>query len=248
MTILPRKVTEMSFPRWFSVLKTVALSLSVFPFSSLTSPSAHAWGEYLSVSPGSHLVSTAMSDEGYPFQCTAGWAVHDSFGEPGLVTAGHCRLDKSNNSAFQRTILGDILIGYYTNWEMAQGVDDAAYIDLTNPRMILVPKLDGRKIARVISAEEVKKSRPELCKFGSRSGLSCGTITSVTDTEVSFRATDEPGDSGAPVYVYQSDGTVAAVGILFGHTDDAKGRVIHVSLLAPLLEKWKLTLAYSVSG
>lgn len=224
-------------------LRALIATAALTPLAFFTSPTAHAWGEYLSISPGAHLISTALSDEGFPFQCTAGWTVHDIFGKPGLVTAGHCRLDQSNNSAFQRTILGDRLIGYYTNWEMALGVDDAAYIDLTTTDMTLVPKLDGREISRTMSVREVKDTRPELCKTGSRSGLSCGPITDVTATEVSFRAWDEPGDSGAPVYVYQPNGTVAAVGVLFGHTDDAQGRVIHASLLAPLLAKWKLTVA-----
>ena len=36
-------------------------------------------------------------------------------------------------------------------------------------------------------------------------------VTAVTDTQVSFRAWDDLGDSGAPVYARQADGTVAAV-------------------------------------
>lgn len=142
----------------------------------------------------------------------------------------------------QRTPDGDKLIGYYTKWEIAEGVDDAAFIDLMSSDVPVSPELDGRRVAKVATANDLRASRPELCKSGSRTGLSCGPIVNITNTQVSFRAWDDAGDSGSPVYSYLPDGSIVAVGVLFGHNDDLAGRVIHASLLSPVLAKWNLTL------
>ncbi|GAB3229872.1 hypothetical protein GCM10027535_36310 [Mycolicibacterium hippocampi] len=203
-------------------------------------PAAHAWGEYPVASPGAYLVSTSLAGNGQPYQCTAGFTVRTAGGAPGMLTAGHCDRDPVNDTVLQRTPSGDRVIGHYVRWEVIPGVRDIGLVDLAGSSVPLVSQVDAMRVSRVMSAEDIRREQPQLCKSGARTGVSCGPITSVTDTQISFRAWDDLGDSGAPVYARQADGTVAAVGILFAHTDDVFGRIIHASLVAPVMTQWGL--------
>lgn len=204
-------------------------------------PTAHALGEYPVASPGAHLVSTSLAGNGQPYQCTAGFTVRTAGGAPGMLTAGHCDRDPVNDTVLQRTPTGDRVIGRYVRWEVIPGVRDVGLVDLTGSSVPLVSQVDAMRVSRVMSADDIRREQPQLCKSGARTGLSCGPVTAVTDTQVSFRAWDDLGDSGAPVYARQADGTVAAVGILFAHSDDAFGRIVHASLVAPIMAPWGLT-------
>ncbi|WP_422743059.1 hypothetical protein ACN27E_16535 [Mycobacterium sp. WMMD1722] len=204
-------------------------------------PAAHAFGEYPVASPGAYLVSTILAGNGQPFQCTSGFLVRTPGGGPGMLTAGHCRRDPVNDTVLQRTPMGDRVIGRYVRSEVLPGVHDLGLVDLADSSVPVVSDVDAMRVSRVMTAEDVRREQPQLCKSGARTGLSCGPVTAVTDTEVSFRAWDDLGDSGAPVYARQPDGTVAAVGILYAHSDDPFGRIVHASLVAPVMGPWGLT-------
>ena len=203
-------------------------------------PVSHAWGEYPVASPGAYLVSTSLAGNGQPYQCTAGFTVRTPGGAPGMLTAGHCDRDPVNDTVLQRTPTGDRMIGHYVRWEVTPGVRDIGLVDLAGSSVPLVSQVDAMNVTRVMSADDVRREQPQLCKSGARTGVSCGPVTSVTDTQVSFRAWDDLGDSGAPVYARQADGTVAAVGILFAHSDDVFGRIVHATLVAPVMSEWGL--------
>ena len=203
-------------------------------------PAAHAWGEYPVASPGAYLVSTTMANNGQPYQCTAGFTVRTPSGAPGMLTAGHCDRDPINDTVLQRTPQGDQVIGRYVRLDVLPGVRDMGLVDLAGSSVPLVSDVDGMRVTRVMTADDLRREQPQLCKSGARTGVSCGPITSITDNQVSFRAWDDLGDSGAPVYVRQPDGTVAAVGILFAHSDDVFGRIVHASLVAPVVSLWGL--------
>ncbi len=203
-------------------------------------PVSHAWGEYPVASPGAYLVSTSLAGNGQPFQCTAGFTVRTPSGAPGMLTAGHCDRDPVNDTVLQRTPTGDRMIGHYVRWEVIPGVRDIGLVDLAGSSVPLVSQVDAMNVSRVMSADDVRREQPQLCKSGARTGVSCGPVTAVTETQVSFRAWDDLGDSGAPVYARQADGTVAAVGILFAHSDDVFGRIVHATLVAPVMAEWGL--------
>ncbi|MGB2920659.1 MAG: hypothetical protein WA944_23030 [Mycobacterium sp.] len=203
-------------------------------------PAAHAWGEYPVASPGAYLVSTSLAGNGQPYQCTAGFTVRTAGGAPGMLTAGHCDRDPVNDTVLQRTPSGDRVIGHYVRWEVIPGVRDIGLVDLAGSSVPLASQVDAMRVSSVMSAEDIRREQPQLCKSGARTGVSCGPVTAVTDTQVSFRAWDDLGDSGAPVYARQADGTVAAVGILFAHSDDVFGRIVHASLVAPVMAQWGL--------
>jgi len=215
-----------------------AVALAALTFTQ--SPAASALGEYPVASPGAFLVSTVLAPNGQPFQCTSGFSVRTPAGAPGMLTAGHCRRDPINDTVLQRTPMGDRVIGRYVRSEVLPGVHDMGLVDLAGSSVPLVSDVDAMRVTRVMTAEDLRREQPQLCKSGARTGLSCGPITSVTESQVSFRAWDDLGDSGAPVYARHPDGTVAAVGILFAHSDDVFGRIVHASLVAPIITQWGL--------
>lgn len=118
---------------------------------------------------------------------------------------------------------------------------DVGLVDLAASSVPLVSQVDAMRVSRVMTAEDLRREQPHLCKSGARTGVTCGPITALTDNQVSFRAWDDLGDSGAPVYARLPDGTVAAVGILFAHSDDVFGRIVHASLVAPVMSLWGLS-------
>lgn len=204
-------------------------------------PLAHAFGEYPVASPGAYLVSTAIAGNGQPYQCTAGFTVRTAGGAPAMLTAGHCDRDPVNDTVLQRTPTGDQVVGHYVRWEVIPGVRDVGLVDLAASSVPLVSQVDAMRVSRAMTAEDLRREQPHLCKSGARTGVTCGPITALTDNQVSFRAWDDLGDSGAPVYARLPDGTVAAVGILFAHSDDVFGRIVHASLVAPVMSLWGLS-------
>lgn len=221
------------------VVRAAGAALATLLFAQM--PAAHALGEYPVASPGAFLVSTVLANNGQPYQCTAGFTVRTPSGAPGMLTAGHCRRDPVNDTVLQRTPTGDQFIGRYVRWEVIPGVHDMGLVDLAGSSVPLVSDVDAMRVTRVMNAEDLRREQPQLCKSGARTGLSCGPITAITETQVSFRAWDDLGDSGAPVYARHPDGTVAAVGILYAHSDDVFGRIVHASLVAPVMANWGLT-------
>lgn len=229
--------------RRFGRITTTLLAGAAAAVTALTgAPVSHAWGEYPVATPGAFLVSTALAGNGMPYQCTLGFVVRKPDGSPAALTAGHCRRDPNDNTVLQQTPNGVQHVGHYTRWEVVRGVRDAGLVDLAASTVPVVPQMDGMPVVRTMSAQALRNENPILCKSGARTGLSCGPITDVTATGVSFRAWDDLGDSGSPVYAVSPDGTVAAVGILYGHSDDAQGRIIHASLVEPVMHDWGLTL------
>ncbi|MBO0678537.1 hypothetical protein JRC04_13795 [Mycolicibacterium sp. S2-37] len=220
----------------------LSAATALVALSFTQAPAAHAFGEYPVASPGAYLVSTAIAPGGQPFQCTSGFTVRTPGGAPGMLTAGHCRRDPVNDTVLQRTPMGDRVIGRYVRSEVLPGVRDMGLVDLAGSSVPLVSDVDAMRVTRVMTADDVRREQPQLCKSGARTGLSCGPVTNVTDNQVSFRAWDDLGDSGAPVYARQPDGTVAAVGILYAHTDDPFGRIVHASMVAPVMSEWGLSL------
>lgn len=222
----------------FTIAGVCAAALTAL--STVQVPVASAFGEYPVASPGAYLVSTSMAANGQPYQCTAGFTVRGPDGAPAMLTAGHCDRDPVNDTVLQRTPSGDRVIGRYVRWEVIPGVRDVGLVDLAGSSVPLVSQVDAMHVSRVMTADDLRREQPQLCKSGARTGVSCGSITAVTDTQVSFRAWDDLGDSGAPVYARQADGTVAAVGILFAHSDDMFGRIVHATLVDPVMAQWGL--------
>lgn len=217
----------------FAALSSLAVTIA---------PTAVALGEYAVTTPGAYILSTAVDQNGNFKFCTAGFVVRTPDGAPHILTAGHCRQDPNSSAVRQRTPHADTYVGEYARWVVNRNVRDMAIVDVAPSSLPVNAALDGRPVVRVMNADDVRRENPVLCKSGARTGLSCGPVTEVNENIVSFRAWDDLGDSGSPVYAVQPDNTIAAVGILYAHSDDAQGRIIHATMVAPTMRDWGLSL------
>jgi hypothetical protein len=185
--------------------------------------------------------------------CTAGFLVHTSTGQAGVLTAGHCNRP-GTPSKVKMNLAG--LLPYATLGTFSQTVSEGVRAEQHDIGLIVldgdnVPQTSAIAASLPVSGVTTELGIGErLCKFGMSSGeAQCGQILDVTDSKVTFSATGQCGDSGGPVYLPQSDGTVSAVGIDIrgGNPDNPNAgcstpaEFSVAELLQPWLDKWNLT-------
>ncbi|WP_406815953.1 endopeptidase [Mycobacterium sp. M23085] len=204
------------------------------------------------VGPGAGIY-VDYADRSGGMGCTAGFLVHISGGRAGILTAGHCNRpgQPSNVTMNLGGVLPYATVGTFTK-TISEGVHDEQHD-------IGLITLDGDNIPQ---SSAVASSLPvtgvatdlrlgqQLCKFGMGSGAdACGQIVSITGSKVVFLASGQCGDSGGPVYRYEKDGSVSAVGILIRGGDPytreagcaTRAKFSVAELVRPWLDKWRLT-------
>lgn len=185
--------------------------------------------------------------------CTAGFLVHTSDGQGEILTAGHCNRPGGPSKVTMN--LGGVL-PYTALGTFTQTISEGVHGEQHDIGLIT---LDGDNVPQ---SSAVAASLPvtgvatnlqvgqQLCKFGMGSGAdACGQIVEITDSKVVFLASGQCGDSGGPVYLYERDGTVSAVGILIRGGDPytpkagcaARAKFSVAELVRPWLDKWNLT-------
>ncbi len=192
--------------------------------------------------------------------CTAGFLVHTSGGRAAILTAGHCNRPGAPSKVTMN--LGGVLpyttLGTFTQ-TISEGVHgeqhDIGLITLEGDNLPQSPAIAASlPVTGVATQLQVGQ---QLCKFGIGSGAdACGQIVEITDSKVVFLASGQCGDSGGPVYRYQSDGTVSAVGILIRGGDPytpkagcaARAKFSVAELVRPWLDKWRLTAVTAPSS
>lgn len=209
------------------------------PFASAAGPGAGIYVDYADGSGG--------------MGCTAGFLVHTSSGRAGILTAGHCNRPGERSKVTMN--LGGIL-PYATLGTFSETVSEGVHDEQHDIGLIT---LDGDNVPQ---SSAIASSLPvsgvasnlglgqQLCKFGMGSGAdACGQIVQITGSKVVFLASGQCGDSGGPVYLYEKDGTVSAVGILIRGGDPytpkagcaARAKFSVAELVRPWLDKWHLT-------
>jgi hypothetical protein len=186
--------------------------------------------------------------------CTAGFLVHTSTGQHGLLTAGHCNKTRKPSKVTMNLagILPYATLGTFNRTVMEGPRDDQHDIGLI--------VLDGEDVPQTSS---IAASLPvsgvtndlrigqQLCKYGMSTGQEeCGQVLDITDSKVVFAAAGQCGDSGGPVYAVQNDGTASAVGIdIRGGNPlnpqagcSAPARFSVAELVQPWLRKWNLSV------
>ncbi len=197
--LLPRNADPTHEPTPPPLLSPIDL-----PASSAVSPGVGIYVQYADGSGG--------------MGCTAGFLVRTSTGQPGVLTAGHCNRpgEPSKVTMNLAGILPYTTLGTFSR-TVSEGVQneqhDIGLIVLNGDNVPQNPAIGASLPVSGVATE--LQTGQELCEFGTGSGAAvCGQITEVTDSKVVFLAPGQCGDSGGPVYLNDSDGTVRAVGIL----------------------------------
>lgn len=185
--------------------------------------------------------------------CTAGFLVHTSSGRTGILTAGHCNRpgERSKVAMNLDGVLPYANLGTFSE-TVSEGVHDEQHdIGLITLDGDNVPQSSAIASSVPVSGVATNlRVGQQLCKFGMSSGAdACGQIVRITGSKVVFLASGQCGDSGGPVYLYEKDGTVSAVGILIRGGDPyipkagcaARARFSVAELVRPWLDKWHLT-------
>ncbi|MBF6174528.1 hypothetical protein [Nocardia blacklockiae] len=181
-------------------LLVIALLVAAF---TVVSP-AHAAGE-VRVSPGMSIRTAGQV-------CSVGMTGHigpDKY----AITAGHC----FERGAQVRDGNGRHLGSY--EFGVPDGeVDDLGFAMVRLADNVVVSaKTDEVAITAVDSDPKVGQ---KVCKLGSRTGKTCGTISSVSDTNLRTTFPVDHGDSGGIVYSPTSYGMALFVGIVVGTGSD----------------------------
>lgn len=191
--------------------------------------------------------------------CTAGFTVRDRAGTPLMLTAGHC--DKGGLLGVYFRGTGDLEpLGSFVRNAYVESPPGESYVDtlpdigLVGLSATAVPVAVAILNRLPITAVERPSVGQRLCKIGSFSGISCGTVTKVSSSKVWFNAFNRHGDSGGPVYRDNGDGTVTAIAVNSAMPDeDADCRVDHTGdqdcggtsiaeLIVPWMTKWGLAI------
>lgn len=204
------------------------------------------------VGPGAGIY-VAYADGSSGMGCTAGFLVHTSTGAPGILTAGHCNRPRQPSKVTMN--LGGVL-PYATVGTFRETINEGVHNEQHDIGLIT---LDGDNIPQssaiasslaVTGVATNLQIGQQLCKFGMGSGAdACGQIVEITGSKVIFLASGQCGDSGGPVYLYERDGTVSAVGILIRGGDPytvktgcaARAKFSVAELVRPWLDNWHLT-------
>ncbi|HLU46033.1 MAG TPA: S1 family peptidase [Natronosporangium sp.] len=179
--------------------------------------------------------------EGDPFyanggRCTIGFLVLTATNDLGYVTAGHCGGIGTSVRGFNQQPQGVIQGSVFPGQDYALAV--------VNQDWIPTPQLSAAQVAAVDPPVGAT-----VCKRGSTTGLTCGTITAKNQTVyypygVVYGLTrttmcSEPGDSGAPVFT--PDGQ--PYGIVSGGSGNCTaGGTTFVQPLRPVLLAYNLRL------
>ncbi|MDM2381856.1 hypothetical protein PP594_25945 [Mycobacteroides abscessus] len=185
------------------------------------------------IAPGTGIAQTA---QGEYYACTLGLiagdpATHRLYG----ITAGHC-----DNATMGRTVLytdansPDVArpLGTYTASRSDDGptptgpdalplYTDAGVIAIQAGTPIASFKIAGVYPVRgVVEDYHDLPADTEVCKFGMKTGETCGPVVAASTYTVSAKLRADHGDSGSPLYIRNNDGTVNLIGIASASNSD----------------------------
>jgi hypothetical protein len=168
-------------------------------------------------------------------KCSTGFAAQGGDGGYYLFTSGHC----DHGAPF--TYEDNVPLGHVTSSEMLGDLKDAAIIRLDPAVGVPVGDVAGQRVRGSLSAGQIKPGMP-FCKLGAMSGETCGTVKSIDGEVVEANVFAQPGDSGGPGYVKNSDGTVTAVGLVMESSLSGDPNITYFVLVQPLLGRWGVHL------
>ncbi|MCK0441107.1 S1 family peptidase [Gordonia alkaliphila] len=213
-----------------NLIAAVAISVMAL-FASVSAPAHASGGMVAGVDLSNSLV--AMPGAQWWAQksggaCSIGWIVNDGSANYAF-TAGHCA-DAGDvaflgnaSRALGKVAISDLRIsdGYVAEF-------DHAAVKL-NQSVAVSDRVPGFGApTRIMSVEELERTRPDLCAVGSTTGLQCGEFfgLALEDSQGVFHVSGLDGDSGGAVFAVEADGAVVAVGTLVGTEKGSPDRTV----------------------
>lgn len=209
------------------------------------------WIAFAGLAPGTAIGQLSPQEHGM-YVCTLGFIARQKTTHAmKAITAGHCDhtatgqptvfYTESSNPDTARPL------GIYSR-SIARGTDtgtspgglpaltDAGVIDMNPSVFVSSYQIAGAyRVTRTLRPNPPLAPGTEVCKYGVRTGETCGPVISADTDRVLARLKLTEGDSGAPAYIKTGDNTVTAVGLLSGHLrqDDSIAAIYY---LYPVIE------------
>lgn len=190
--------------------------------------------------------------------CSLAFPVKYGEGSRGFLTAAHClahgvplEMD-SNGKRFTLSRVASRVDSAIDDDEVSR---DIALLGVSDELTVTAKVGGGFTVGDVVSAEEALRSiGSRACKFGSRTGMTCGVIESVNGEMVKVRgvyAAASPivdhGDSGGALFLMEGFSTIRPLAVV-SHGEHLQGQdvidqnVLYGHLIAPTLLRWDLAL------
>lgn len=175
--------------------------------------------------PGETL-NVIKADTGKHSLCTLG-ALAERNGQRVLVTAGHCGVEGSvyrDDTSLGDRRIGTTVVSEYRGESVGPAytdVGDFSIISTTDKGVGYDPRIAGKYTITGVADSDTIAPGTEICKFGGRTGETCGEVLALTDTYIRAGTYSVKGDSGSPAYVKTGPDTVLLVGFLSSSPDDS---------------------------
>ncbi|CAN3132258.1 hypothetical protein ACNUDN_30475 [Mycobacterium sp. smrl_JER01] len=238
----------------FATATAIALLARALPTAAAT---PNEWTAFSGVVPGTTIAQRLLDGRGL-VRCTLAFIARDNttYSKKG-ITAGHCdrtadgqptviHSESSNPDkarplgTYSRSIDRGAATG--TSSVGLPSYTDAGIIDLTSSAPILSYRVAAHyRIDNVLPTEPPLPTNTEVCKFGARTGETCGPVVYAGPEQLHVRMHLIPGDSGSPVYIKTAPTTITAVGILSGHLSHDPG-VARAYYLRPIIDGLNLKI------
>lgn len=186
-----------------------------------------------------------------PSTCTVGFVFTGTDGEPRAITAGHCgEAGDVVQTADHRTIGRIAETSFVESGTDAMRFNsrDTALVSFTPGAVTVEDEIPGvGRVNAIAEREDAERANPVACKLGQATGLTCGPLISIKTPSpmLAFRMASANGDSGAPVWMYDADGKVLALGTVSsdGNLPGGPGNDAGVTYVEPVdtyMSKWQL--------
>ena len=177
------------------------------------------------IQPGISIYVVDDDDTGTT-TCTLGWLTVSLTGDVEALTAGHCRTGQQvdvQGNAGDHTELVEAALWKESMHTLRQSPLEGTDIGTValNPHLRRSARtITGVTPMSVSTSQSLRANPPaRICKMGSHTGMTCGPLVAASSERVTFRAAVDHGDSGGPVWAEFRDGTVTAVAIVVGRSD-----------------------------
>lgn len=234
-----------------------ATALAVGPGLGAAAADVNEWTSFSGVTPGASIGQRTPEKNG-TYRCTLAFIAREkaTYAKK-AITAGHCDhstdalptvfYTESSDPDTARplgTFSRSTARGQNTGTSSAglPPLTDAGIIDM-NPgiRPSSYQVAGVYRVTRTLRPDPPLASGIEVCKYGARTGETCGPVITADSDRITVRLHLIEGDSGAPAYIKTGDNTITAVGMLSGYLSGDEGTAV-IYYLFPVIDSLGLQI------